>query len=115
MIENYEMELSKLIPSATDLIPSDFDYKKNIAIEIKIAEDIQDKNYRNDITLQIRVVGRVDKKYKIINKTMDIDKIVNQRNLLDDSWIVREDVWYTSYLDDEKFNTVLMYKIRNYK
>ncbi|WP_338627506.1 hypothetical protein QJR52_06160 [Clostridium baratii] len=115
ILQKYEDELSNLIPEATDLIKADFNYKKDIAVEIKLAEEIKDKNYCNDITLQIRLVGILDKKYNIIEKTMDIDKILNQFRFSNNDWIVRENVWYTSYVDEEKFNTVLMYKIRNYK
>ena len=115
ILQKYEDELSNLIPEATDLIKPDFDYKKDIAVEIKLAEEIIDKNYCNDITLQIRVVGILDKKYNIIEKNIDIDKILNQFKFSNNDWIVRENVWYTSYIDEKKFNTVLMYKIRNYK
>ncbi|EJT6665749.1 hypothetical protein ACSW8Q_17920 (plasmid) [Clostridium perfringens] len=115
MLKNYEIELSKLIPNALDLIPSNFDYTQNIAIEIKIAEGIDEKNYCNDITLQVRFVGMFDKKFEIINKTLETDKLLNQHKFSNNDWIIRENIWYTSYIDEEKFNTVLMYKIRNYK
>ena len=115
ILQKYEDELSNLIPEATDLIKPDFDYTQNIAIEIKIAEGIDEKNYCNDITLQIRFVGMFDKKFEIINRTLETDKLLNQHKFSNNDWIIRENIWYTSYIDEEKFNTVLMYKIRNYK
>lgn len=115
ILKNYEMELSKLIPDGMDLIPSNFNFKNNIAIEIKLAEGISDRNYCNDITLQIRIVGIFNRKFEVINKSIEIDEILNNYKFSNNDWIIRENVWYTNYIDEDKFNVVLMYTIRNYK
>ena len=101
---------------AYDPIPDNFDFINNdYAIEFKMAENVTDIHYANNIYLQVRVVGVVDKKYKIINKALtlleelDGDRIPNL-----DYRIIKENVPYTSYLDEDKFNVVLMLNIRKY-
>lgn len=115
MLQELEMELSNLIPEATDLLAEDFDFKKNIGIEIKLGEGIIEKNYCNEIDLEVQVIGLFDKKFSIIDKTMEIDKKLNQYSFSNNAWIIHKNAWYTSFNDNEKFNTVLMYTIRNYK
>ena len=115
MLQELEMELSNLIPEATDLLPEDFNFKKNIGIEIKLGEGITEKSYCNEIDLEVQVIGMFDKKFSIIDKTMEIDKKLNQYSFSNNAWIIHKNAWYTSFNDNEKFNTVLMYTIRNYK
>ncbi|MBS6006883.1 MAG: hypothetical protein KIB43_07960 [Clostridium baratii] len=108
-------EMFSLIPDAADIIPSDFDFKNEIGIEIKVGDSITDRDYCKEIDLQIRIVGFKDKKFDIQGKGTDIDKIINGyrfKNTL--ARIVRENVYYSSYYDDDKFNVVLMYIIRKY-
>ena len=108
-------EIFTLIPDATDIIPSDFDFKNNIGIGIKIGNNIIDKDFCKEIDLEIRITGLIDKKIDIQDKSISLDKILNNyvfKTTL--ARIVRENVYYSSYYDDENFNVVLMYVIRNY-
>ncbi|ELC8455664.1 hypothetical protein QYB58_000743 [Clostridium perfringens] len=112
----YYDELEKVLPTATTYIEPTFKFTgDNLAIEVKIGEDIQDLSYYEGITLVIRVVGIIEQQFDIINKTFEIDKLVNNFKFSNLDRIVRENVYYSNYIDKEKFNTVLMYKIRNYK
>lgn len=108
-------EIFTLIPDASDIIPSDFDFKNEIGIEIKIGNNITDRDYCKEIDLEIKIVGLEDKKFDIQIKATDLDKIINNyvfKNTL--ARIVRENVYYSSFYDDEKFNVVLMYAIKSY-
>lgn len=108
-------EIFTLIPDAADIIPSDFDFKNDIGIGIKVGDNITDRDYCKEIDLEIRIVGLKDRKIDIQSKATDLDKIINNyrfKNIL--ARIVRENVYYSSFYDDEKFNVVLMYVIKLY-
>lgn len=109
-------EIFNLIPKATDEVPSDFDFKNNnLAIEIKIGENILGESYCNDIDIKVTVVGLKEEKISIQNEAIDLDKIINKYVFKDKSAIIfRENVWYSSFYDKDKFNAVLLYSIRKY-
>lgn len=95
-----------------DLIPENFDYKKNkYAIEVKVAEWITEDSYKQNIPLQFRIVGNKDNKTDILKVTKELDKLINKQQF-DNNLIVREDAYFDSYLDKEKYNTILKYKIK---
>ena len=105
-------------PDAYDPIPADFDFINNLyAIEIKIAESVTDNYYNDTISLQVRVVGVVDNKYSIISKTYELLEELNKLDIITDNYsyrIIKENVPYTSYTDEDKFNSVLMLNIIKY-
>lgn len=105
-------------PDAYDTIPTDFNFIDNTyAIELKIAENITDNYYKDDISLQVRVVGLVENKYKIINKALTLLEELNKTDIITDNYnyrIIKENVPYTSYTDEDKFNSVLMLNIQKY-
>lgn len=101
--------------NAFDKIPSEFDFKNNkYAIEIKIGSSITDADYMNEVPLQIRVVGLDRNKLDILNKSKEIDLIVNDIDF-NNCWIVRSNPYMTTYDDEDKYNVVLIYYINNYK
>lgn len=109
-------EIFTLIPNATDIIPSDFDFKNNLAIEIKVGDTVLGKDYCNDIDLKVTVVGTKIEKFNIQNEAINLDKILNKYIFKDKTAIIfRENVWYSSFYDKDKFNAVLLYSIRKYK
>ena len=116
MIETIADYLFNKYPEAYDPIPSDFDFVNNdYAIEIRIGDSITDNYYANDIYLQVRVVGVVKNKYKIINKALALlDELDGDRIPNIDYRIIKENIPYTSYLDEDKFNVALMLNIRKY-
>ena len=105
-------------PDAYDPIPASFDFINNpYAIEIKIGENVTDNYYNDTISLQVRVVGVVDNKYSIISKAYELLEELNKTDIITDNYnyrIVRENVPYTSYTDEDKFNSVLMLNIQKY-
>ena len=105
-------------PDAYDPIPADFDFINNLyAIEIKIAESVTDNYYNDTISLQVRVVGVVDNKYSIISKAYELLEELNKLDIITDNYnyrIIKENVPYTSYTDEDKFNSVLMLNIIKY-
>ena len=105
-------------PDAYDPIPADFDFINNpYAIEIKIAESVTDNYYNDTISLQVRVVGVVDNKYYIISKAYELLEELNKLDIITDNYsyrIIKENVPYTSYTDEDKFNAVLMLNIIKY-
>ena len=105
-------------PDAYDPIPADFDFINNpYAIEIKIGESVTDNYYNDTISLQVRVVGVVDNKYSIISKTYELLEELNKLDIITDNYnyrIIKENVPYTSYTDEDKFNSVLMLNIQKY-
>lgn len=108
-------EIFTLIPDAADIIPSDFDFKNDIGIEMKIGNNITDRDFCKEIDLEIRITGLIDRKFDIQSKATNLDEVVNNyvfKNTL--ARIVRENVYYSSFYDDEKFNVVLMYVIKKY-
>lgn len=116
-IIQYYKELSNLVPDGVDIIPEDFDFNNgNIAKEFKIGESMMDtKNVHCTlISLEIKLVGLQENKIKIINETMQLDELLNNFKFNNYDWIVREDVWYSDYIDEDKFKTVLMYNIKKY-
>ncbi len=108
-------EIFTLIPDAIDIIPSNFDFKNNIGIGIKIGNNIIDKDFCKEIDLEINISSLIEKKIDIQDKAMSLDKILNDyvfKTTL--ARIVRENVYYSSFYDDENFNVVLMYVIKKY-
>ena len=105
-------------PDAYDPIPADFDFINNpYAIEIKIGENVTDNYYNDTISLQVRVVGVVDNKYSIISKAYEFLEELNKLDIITDNYsyrIIKENVPYTSYTDEDKFNSVLMLNIQKY-
>ena len=105
-------------PDAYDPIPADFDFINNpYAIEIKIGESVTDNYYNDTISLQVRVVGVVDNKYSIISKAYELLEELNKLDIITDNYsyrIIKENVPYTSYTDEDKFNVVLMLNIIKY-
>lgn len=105
-------------PDAYDPIPADFDFINNpYVIEIKIAESVTDNYYNDTISLQVRVVGVVDNKYSIISKAYELLEELNKLDIITDNYsyrIIKENVPYTSYTDEDKFNVVLMLNIIKY-
>ena len=117
-IETIADYLYKEYEEAYDTIPTDFNFIDNTyAIEFKIAENITDNYYKDDISLQVRVVGLVENKYKIINKALTLLEELNKIDIIIDNYsyrIIKENVPYTSYTDEDKFNVVLMLNIIKY-
>lgn len=108
-------KLNELSPNNVfDLIPSNFDFIKKVAVEYKIGENVLDQVYKNQYTLQIRVVGNYNSQYfKILNLAEFIDKEMNKAEILE-SRITRESPYMTSYNDEDKYNVVLQYLINRY-
>lgn len=103
---------------AYDPIPTDFNFVENTyAIEFKIAENITDNYYNDTLSLQVRLVGLVENKYKIINKALILLEELNKTDIITDEYnfrIVGENVPYANYTDEDKFNSVLMLNIIKY-
>lgn len=107
-------KLSELSSNVFDTIPEDFNFTKNIAVEYKIGENVLDQVYKNQYTLQIRIVGNYNSQlYKILNLSEFIDKEMNKAEILE-SRITRESPYMTSYNDEDKYNVVLQYLINRY-
>lgn len=108
-------KLNELSPNNVfDLIPSNFDFAKKVAVEYKIGENVLDQVYKNQYTLQIRIVGNFNTQlYKILNLAEFIDKEMNKAEILE-SRITRESPYMTSYNDEDKYNVVLQYLINRY-
>ena len=117
-IETIADYLFSKYPDAYDPIPADFDFINNpYVIEIKIAESVTDNYYNDTISLQVRVVGVVDNKYFIISKAYELLEELNKLDIITDNYsyrIIKENVPYTSYTDEDKFNVVLMLNIQKY-
>lgn len=116
-IIQYYKELSNLVPNGVDIIPDDFDFKNgNIAKEFKIGKSMMDteNGHCTLISLEVKLVGLKENKIKIINETMQLDKLLNNFKFSNLDWIVRENVWYSDYIDKDKFKAVLMYNIKKY-
>ena len=117
-IETIADYLFSKYPDAYDPIPADFDFINNpYVIELKIAESVTDNYYNDTISLQVRVVGVVDNKYSIISKAYELLEELNKLDIITDNYsyrIIKENVPYTSYTDEDKFNSVLMLNIQKY-
>ena len=117
-IETISDYLFTKYPDAYDPIPADFDFINNpYAIELKIAESVTDNYYNDTISLQVRVVGVVDNKYSIISKAYELLEELDKLDIITDNYsyrIIKENVPYTSYTDEDKFNSVLMLNIIKY-
>lgn len=117
-IETIADYLFSKYPDAYDPIPADFDFINNpYVIELKIAESVTDNYYNDTISLQVRVVGVVDNKYSIISKAYELLEELNKLDIIIDNYsyrIIKENVPYTSYIDEDKFNSVLMLNVIKY-
>lgn len=106
--------LSSLSSEVWDLIRSDFDFKNKVAIEYRIGESVLDQEYKNEYTVQIRIVGNNNNKlYDILDLSEEIDRLLNKAEILE-SRIVRQKQHMTSYIDKDKKNVVLQYLINRY-
>ncbi|MGL6187063.1 MAG: hypothetical protein ACRC1T_16960 [Clostridium chrysemydis] len=114
-LNNIQKEIFSIIPSATDIIPVDFDFMNGFAIGVQIGNSITEKDYCEEIDLEIKIVGLIPTKMELQYEASKIDKIINNyvfKNTF--ARIVRENVYSSSYFDKEKFNIVLMYTIKKY-
>ncbi|WP_338627613.1 hypothetical protein QJR52_06935 [Clostridium baratii] len=115
-LQYYYDFLQSLFPDAIDLIPENFNYKDNdYALEVNLGDNIKDKIYRDDVYLQIKVVGYLQNKFKILDKVKEIDKILNNYIMPNEFWIIRENVYNTNFVDKDKYISVLMYTIKSYR
>lgn len=98
-----------------DELPSDFDFINSIGIVSKVGDSIQDNYYRNDITLELRIVANKVRKIEIQRLAKELEVKLNKKYLeKSNTRIVRQNVFYTSYLDEDKLNIVLQFYILNY-
>ena len=96
-------------------IPSGFDFINNkYAIEINVASSVVDVQHKEEITLQIRIVGNVENKIDISYKATELDNKINNKQF-NNFWIVRADAFMQTYTDVDKVNCVLNYYINDYK
>ena len=106
---------------AYDKIPKTFNFITNpYAVEFKIAENVTDRYYKDDVTLQVRVVGVENKivdgksnRWNILNKANTLLEELNKLEF-DNYRIIKEDVPLTTYTDEDKFNVVLMLIVQKY-
>lgn len=107
-------EIHKLV-NGFDKIPIDFNFKNNkYAIEITIGSQINDYQEREELPLQIRIVGLEKNKIDILTKSEEIDSVLDNK-CINNFWIVRSNPYFNSYYDDDKFNAVLIYYIKNFE
>lgn len=112
-LTSIQVKIFQLIPTGVDTISSTFDYTKGNAIQVRVGDSITDETESNDISLEVRICGLTKNKIAIQAKAKDLDKILNQ-TAIEYYWIVRNNVYLTSYYDNDKFNVVLQYTIKKY-
>jgi hypothetical protein len=117
-LEILQEEIRDLISNENyflDELPSDFNFKNYIGIVAKIADSIQDNYYRNDITLELRLVGDKVKKIEMQRLAKELEVKLNKKYLeISNTRIVKQNIFYISYLDEDKLNIVLQFYIINY-
>lgn len=98
-----------------DELPSDFDFKDSIGVVLKIGDSIQDNYYRDDVTLELRIVGNKVRKIEIQRLAKDFEIMFNKHCFKNsNARIVKQNAFYTSYLDEDKINVVLQFYVLNY-
>ena len=98
-----------------DELPSDFYFINSIGLVSKIVDSIQDKVYRDDITLEFRLVGNKDRKIEIQKLANDFEVVLNKHYFKkSNARIIKQNAFYTSYIDEDKLNIVLQFYILNY-
>lgn len=98
-----------------DELPDDFNFKNDIGIVAKVGDSIQDNFYREDMTLELRLVGLKDKKIEIQKLAKGFEDMLNKYYFENsNARIVKQNAFYTSYLDEDKLNIVLQFYILNY-
>jgi hypothetical protein len=102
-LTSIQTKIFQLIPTGVDTISGTFDYTKGNAIQVRVGDSINDETESNDISLEVRICGLTKNKIAIQTKAKDLDKILNQ-TVIEYYWIVRNNVYYTSYYDEDKFN-----------
>lgn len=117
-LEILQEEIKDLIGNENyylDELPSDFDFKNYIGIVAKIGDSIQDNYYRNDITLELRLVSNKFRKIEIQRLAKELELRLNKKYLkISNARIIKQNIFYTSYLDEDKLNVVLQFYILNY-
>ncbi|WP_346913755.1 hypothetical protein [Clostridium sp.] len=96
-----------------DELPSYFDFVNNIGIVAKIGDSIQDNTYRDDLTLELRLVGTKNKKINMQRLAMELETKLN-KTYFNDCRIIKQNAFYSSYIDEDKQNIVLQFYILNY-
>lgn len=113
-LTDIQKKIFLLIPGGVDNISSTFDFTKNpYAVQVRVGDSVSDDVITNDISFEIRICGLTKNKMTIQSKAKDLDLILN-KTTIDLYWIVRNNVYYTSYYDVDKFNVVLQYTIKKY-
>lgn len=96
-----------------DELPSDFDFVNDIGIVAKIGDSIQDNTYRDDLTLELRLVGNKNKKIDMQRLSIELEQKLNKTYFLN-CRIIKQNAFYVSYIDEDKQNVVLQFYILNY-
>lgn len=98
-----------------DELPDDFNFKNDIGIVAKVGDSIQDNFYREDMTLELRLVGLKINKIEIQKLARSYETLLNKYYFENsNARIVKQNAFYTSYLDGDKLNIVLQFYILNY-
>lgn len=117
-LEIVQEEIKDLISNENyflDELPSGFDFKNSVGITVKVGDSIQDNYYRNDITLELRIVANKVRKIEIQRLAKELEVKLNKKYFeKSNTRIIRQNVFYTSYLDEDKLNIVLQFYILNY-
>lgn len=96
-----------------DELPSDFDFVNDIGIVAKIGDSIQDNIYRDDLTLELRLVGTKNKKIDMQRFAIELEQKLNKTYFLN-CRIIKQNAFYSSYIDEDKQNIVLQFYIFKY-
>lgn len=96
-----------------DELPSDFNFINNIGIVAKVGNSIQDNTYRDDLTLELRLVSNKNKKIDMQRLSMELETKLNKTYFLN-CRIIKQNAFYISYIDEDKQNIVLQFYILNY-
>ncbi|WP_346879026.1 hypothetical protein [Clostridium sp. UBA7791] len=96
-----------------DELPSDSDFVNSIGIVAKIGDSIQDNTYRNDLTLELRLVGTKNKKIDMQRFAIELEQKLNKTYFLN-CRIIKQNAFYSSYIDEDKQNIVLQFYILKY-
>lgn len=96
-----------------DELSSDFDFINSIGMVVKIGDSIQDNTYRDDLTLELRLVGNKNKKIDMQRLAIQLERKLNKTYFLN-CRIVKQNAFYISYIDEDKLNIVLQFYILSY-
>lgn len=97
-----------------DNLPFNYDLKNQVGLFYNI-DNVQDEDYRQDISFTINLVATKKNRYKQLAVLTRVEAILNKIELTADTQIIKKNVYLNTLNEEDKKTFILEFWIKNYK